>query len=276
MSVRFRRGAPLALAVLALVSFHGPAPVAAGSAFDQPEAEMVRLINQDRAEAGLVPYRTYSLLNKIANSRSYDMATKHYFSHRQPDGRTAFDMIDASGITWYSAAEDIAWNNWSDAEGSALMANNQWMGSSAHRAAIMSTAYNYIGVGMQIDSSNGHRIWTALFLKAPDHTGGWAAFNPQPDTTSDGSTVTTEATSPRSVTVSWRGGDIRLSSLTAGFDHYQVRRRTDANAWVYWSHDTTRTSRSFTAYPGHVYRTSVRACDKRGNCGAWTYIAVSG
>src|ERR671937_340274 len=82
----------------------------------------------------------------IAGMRSYDMATKHYFSHRQPDGRTAFDMIDASGITWYSAAEIIAWNNASDLAGSADWANQQWLGSSTHKAAIVSTSYNYIGV----------------------------------------------------------------------------------------------------------------------------------
>jgi uncharacterized protein YkwD len=274
MSNRTRRLAPLALAILGLLlSIEAPAAVSAAG-FDAPEAKMVQLINQDRAEHGLVPYRTYSILNKIANSRSYDMATKHYFGHRSPDGRTAFDMIDASGITWYAAAEDIAWNNWADALGSAVMANNQWMGSSDHRAAILSTSYNYVGVGSQVDSSNGHRIWTAIFLKAPDHTGGWAAFYPQPDTTSDG--VTAESAGPRSVTVAWRGGDVRLTTLTAGFHHYQVRRRVDSGSWKYLSYSTTSRSRTFTAYPGHIYRYAVRACDRRGNCGAWVFTAIIG
>jgi uncharacterized protein YkwD len=274
MSVRTRRLAPLALTLLgALMSIQAPASAAATSAFDAPEAEMVRLINQDRAEHGLVAYRTYSILNKIANSRSYNMATRHYFGHRQPDGRTAFDMIDASGITWYAAAEDIAWNTYSDSMGSAVMANNQWMGSSAHRAAILSTSYNYIGVGLQRDTSNGHRIWTALFLKAPDHTGGWAAFDPQPETAAQ---ALADAAAPRSATVSWRGGDVRLSTLTAGFDHYQVRRKVDSGTWVYLSRSTTSRSRTFTAYAGHVYRFAIRACDRRGNCGHWAYIAITG
>jgi uncharacterized protein YkwD len=275
MSARTRRLAPLALALFGLlVSIQAPAGVSAGTAFDAPEREMVRLINEDRAQHGLVPYRSYWILNKIANSRSYDMATRHYFGHRQPDGRTAFDMIDASGITWYAAAEDIAWNNYGDSIGSAVMANNQWMGSSAHRAAILSTSYNYVGVGMQIDSSNGHRMWTALFLKAPDHTGGWAAFDPQPDTAAD--TLTTQAAGPRSVTVSWHGGDIRLTTLTAGFDHYQLRRKIDSNSWTYLSRSTTGRQRTFTVYPGHSYWFSVRACDRRGNCGYWEYAKIVG
>jgi uncharacterized protein YkwD len=275
MSVRIRRVAPLALALLGLlISIQAPAAVSASTAFNAPEIEMVRLINQDRAQHGLVPYRVYSVLNKIANSRSYNMATRHYFGHRQPDGRTAFDMISATGITWYAAAEDIAWNNYGDLIGSALMADNQWMGSSAHRAAILSTSYNYVGVGLQIDSSNGHRIWTALFLKAPDHTGGWAAFDPQPEVAAEG--LTTEDAGPRSVTVSWRGSDVRLTTLTAGFHHYQVRRKIDSNSWTYLSYSTTSRSRTFTAYPGHIYRFAVRACDRRGNCGAWDYMGIIG
>jgi uncharacterized protein YkwD len=271
MSVRTRRLAPLVLTLLGLlISIQAPTVASASTAIDRAESEMIRLINEDRAEHGLVPYRSYGVLNKIAGARSYNMATKHYFGHRQPDGRTAFDMIDASGITWYAAAEDIAWNNYGDVMGSALMADNSWMGSSAHRAAILSTSYNYVGVGLAIDYSNGHRMWTALFLKAPDHTGGWASFDPQPEA------LAAEATAPRSVTVSWRGGDVRLTTLTAGFDHYQVRRRVDANTWGYLAHSTTNRSRTFNAYPGHVYRFSVRACDRRDNCGAWVYSTIYG
>jgi uncharacterized protein YkwD len=274
MSARTRRLAPLVLALLGLtLAIQGPATVSAAT-FDAPEREMLRLINQDRAQHGLVPYRNYGVLNKIANARSYNMATKHYFGHRQPDGRTAFDMIDASGITWYAAAEDIAWNNYGDNIGSATMANNQWMGSSDHRAAILSTSYNYVGIGLQIDSSNGHRIWTAVFVKAPDHTGGWAAFDPQPDTAGD--TLTTQASGPRYVTISWRGGDIRLTTLTAGFDHYQLRRKTDSGSWIYLSHSTTARTRTVAAYPGHSYWFAVRACDRRGNCGSWEYLRIFG
>ena len=274
MPARLRRLAPLTLALLGLLTAIQATPVAAGAGLSTAETELIRLINKDRTDRGLIPYRSYSLLNRIADARSYNMATKHYFGHRQPDGRTAFDMIDASGTTWYAAAEDIAWNNYADAVGSAIMANNQWMGSSAHRAAILSTSYNYVGVGLQIDSSNGHRIWTALFLKAPDHTGGWVAFQPQPDTAAE--TLAVEDATSRSVTVSWRGGDVRLSTLTAGFDHYQVRRKIDSGSWVYLAHSTTSTSRTFTAYPGHIYRFSVRACDRRGNCGAWIYTGIRG
>jgi uncharacterized protein YkwD len=278
MSSNARRLAPLAVGLVALlVLFQAPALVSASTAHDQAEATLLHLINKDRADAGLVPYRSYRVLHNIAAARSYDMATKHYFSHRQPDGRTAFDMIDASGITWYSAAEDIAWNNYSGLEGSAIMANNQWMGSSAHRAAILSTSYNYVGLALRIDTSNGHRIWTAIFLKAPDHTGGWVEFESAVDTTAATTgTAALSTTAAHSVKVTWKGGDIRLSSLTAGFDHYQVRKKVDSNSWVWVTRSTTSRSRTLTAYDGHQYRLAVRACDRRGNCGAWRYILAFG
>jgi uncharacterized protein YkwD len=280
---RIRRFAPLAIALLSFAAIGGPTAVSATTVTDQAEADLIRLLNRDRAEAGLVPLQRYSRLMAIAGARSYDMATKHYFSHRQPDGRTAFDMIDATGITWYLAAEDIAWNNYGDLRGSAIMANNQWMASSAHRAAIMSSSYNYVGVGVSIDKSNGHKLWTAIFLKKPDHTGGWVQFNQTSDsgTTQSGSTTTnsvstTETSGPRSITVSWQGGDVRLSTLTSGFDHYQIRKKTDSGLWTWVTRSTTSRSRTFTAYPGHRYYLAVRACDRRGNCGVWRYISVAG
>jgi uncharacterized protein YkwD len=285
MHQRIRRFAPLALALLALAAVgSGPVAVSASNAADAAETEMIRLINQDRADHGLVPYRRDGHLMHIAGTRSWDMATKHYFSHRQPDGRTAFDMIDALGITWYVAGEDIAWNNYSDLNGSAVMANNQWLASSPHRAAILSTSYNYVGVGVAVDTSNGHKLWTAVFMKAPDHTGGWVKFNQPTDVTAGGdstptsanaATTSTASTSSRSVTISWLGGDVRLATLTSGFDHYQVLRRVDSGSWITVTRSTTARSRTFTAYPGHVYRWAVRACDHRGNCGPWQYATVT-
>jgi uncharacterized protein YkwD len=287
MSSSVRRLVTTALAVIGVaLAIAAPSAVFAQSAaVDQAEAHMLDLINQDRTQRGLVPYRRDAHLMHIAGMRSYDMATKHYFSHRQPDGRTAFDMIDASGITWYSAAEIIAWNNASDLAGSADWANQQWLGSSTHKAAIVSTSYNYIGVGLAVDTSNGRRIWTAVIMKAPDHTGGWVTFDPLPNqltadtagtlTTSTSTTTSTSSTNSRSVTVSWAGGDIRLATLTSGFDHFQIRRQIDGGSWVFVSTSTTTHSRTVTVYDGHSYRLSVRSCDRRGNCGTWRYITVS-
>jgi uncharacterized protein YkwD len=258
-----------AIAFAGLVAFGAvgatPATVAAADlTIGQAENEMVKLLNAERAKAGLVRVRVDSRLMSIARKRSADMAARHYFSHTQPDGRTVFDLISAAKITWYGAGEIIAWNSgWGTLLESAQAARDGWMKSAGHRAIVMSNSYNYVGIGLAIDASNGKRLWTGVFMKGPDRTGGYvkldalAAFK------------ISSAERYRNVTVSWKGGDIRLVVLTAGFRHYQVQVRTDGGAWSWWSTATTSTSRSIRVWRGHEYDMRIRACDKAGNCGGW-------
>src|SRR5262245_29106292 len=84
-----------AMAGIALLVAAFPVPSAAAAAtvpwtVSQAEQEMVKLLNADRTSAGLVPVQVDSRLMAIARARSTDMATKHYFSHTQPDGRNVF------------------------------------------------------------------------------------------------------------------------------------------------------------------------------------------
>ena len=249
-----------------------PAPAAAADmTVTAAEQTMLNLLNADRTNAGLIPIRIDSRLSAIARARSTDMATKHYFGHTQPDGRTVFDIIQAKGITWYGAGEIIAWNTWPTLADSATTANNGWLASPDHRAIVMSSSYNYIGVGLAVDST-GKKLWTAVFMKGPDRTGGWVTMNPvtQP------AMVSVAATAYRNTTVSWRGGDIRLVVLTAGLRSYQVQARTDGGTWVWFSTSTTSTSRTIRLWAGHAYEMRVRACDRAGNCGTWRSVALNG
>jgi uncharacterized protein YkwD len=246
-------------------------PVAAADlTISEAEAEMVRLLNAERAKAGLVAVRVDSRLMAIARGRSNDMAAKHYFSHVEPDGDSVFDILSRSDITWYGAGEIIAWNTWPTLAESAVAARNGWMNSDPHRKIVMSTSYNYVGVGLAIDPSNGRKLWTGVFMKGPDRTGGWVKMAPLPDT------KTASTARYRNVTVTWTGGDVQLVSLTAGFKAYQVQVRTDAGAWKVWSSGTTVTSRALRAWVGHEYDMRVRACDKAGNCGAWVNQHIVG
>jgi uncharacterized protein YkwD len=266
----------LAAALAFAVSGAQPAPAAAADlTISAAESLMVGTLNADRAAAGLVPVRVDSRLTAIARGRSVDMATKHYFSHTQPDGRRVFDILSATGIKWYSAGEIIAWNTWGMLSESVTAANTAWLNSPTHRSIIMATSYNYMGVGLAIDGS-GKKLWTAVFIKGPDRTGGWVSINPvsQPAAVSIASDIA--SASYRTVSVSWRGGDIRLVVLTAGFRDYQVQRRMDAGPWAWVTTWTTSTSRSINVYSGHTYDVRVRACDRAGNCGRWALVTLRG
>jgi uncharacterized protein YkwD len=170
---RSRLGARLAtVAILGLLAASLAAPAGAAAAtdpwtIDQAEQAMVGLLNHDRTAAGLVPVQTEARLMAIARARSVDMATKHYFSHTQPDGRMVFDILNAQHIAWYGAGEIIAWNNYPGLELSTANANSQWMNSPGHKAIVLSTTLNYVGVGLAIDAWTGKKLWTAVYIRAP-------------------------------------------------------------------------------------------------------------
>ena len=109
-----------------------PAPAAAaGLSIGDAELQAVRLLNVERARAGLVALRVDSRLMAIARQRSADMASRNYFSHVSPSGESAFDMIVSAGITWYGAGEIIAWNTYPSLADSAQAAKDGWMGPRA-------------------------------------------------------------------------------------------------------------------------------------------------
>jgi len=268
MPPALRRLVAVAFAVLVSAGAAGinPAPTrAADLTVDAAEAEMVRLLNAERARHGLLKVRVDPRLMTIARQRSADMARRDYFSHTQPDGRTVFDLIRSDRITWFGAGEIIAWNNARTLAESAPAARDGWMRSPGHRAIVLSNSYNYFGVGLALDPVSGRRLWTGVFLKGPDLTGGWAAFGPPP-------TLASAAGSRyRDVTLSWTGGDVELVTLTAGPRDFQLRIRIDAGPWTTWSPGTTSRTRFLRAWRGHVYEVGVRACDRAANCGAWVY-----
>jgi hypothetical protein len=233
---------------------------------------MVRLLNAERAKAGLVAYRVDPRLSAIARSRSTDMATKGYFSHTQPDGRNVFDLINSANVTWYAAGEIIAWNSSGTLAESAVAAKNGWMGSPGHRAIVMSGTYNYFGIGLAVDAATGKKLWTGVVIKGPDRTGGWVGYTPL----AESSPVAMGDVSYRTVTISWRGGDIPLVVLTAGLLYYQTQVRTDDQAWKWLSAGTTIRSRALRLWEGHVYTFRTRACDRAGNCGFWYNLGLEG
>jgi uncharacterized protein YkwD len=250
-----------------------PAPAAAAD-LTVPAAEqrMLGLLNAERAKVGLVALRLDPRLASIARARSVDMATKHYFSHTQPDGRKVFDFLAANRIKWYAAGEIIAWNNWPGLEDSAARARSDWMGSSGHRSIILSGSYNYVGIGVALDTASGRWLWTGVFMKGPDRTGGWVTFGP----VADPFVSTAAAARYRTVTIGWRGGDIRLAVLTAGLKHYQTQVRTDGGPWSWLSTATTTRSRNLRLWQGHEYDFRARACDRVGNCGSWYNLGLEG
>jgi uncharacterized protein YkwD len=264
-----RRFAALSLVAIFAASLFG---VSAGTAvaadlsvdaatLTAQEAQMVSFLNADRAALGLVPVRVDARLMAIARARSTDMIANDYFSHTMPDGRKVFDLITASGITWYGAGEIIAWNNY-PMEFTASAGNRQWMNSPDHCAIVISADYNYVGVGLAVDGATGKKMWTAVYMKGPDRTGARASIA-RPS-------LGTGTSTTRRVSLSWSGSDVRLQVLTAGLRSFVLQRKVDGGAWRTISSRTTYRSLRLSVLKHHVTQFRVAAIDRAGNRGAWS------
>lgn len=119
------------------------------------EKEVIRLVNEIRAKNGLGTLKEDWELSRVARYKSQDMKNNNYFSHTSPTYGSPFDMMKKFGISYTSAAENIAKGQKTPQE-----VVNAWMNSSGHRANILNKNYTHIGVGY-VKSGN---IWTQMFI----------------------------------------------------------------------------------------------------------------
>ena len=119
------------------------------------EQEVIRLVNEIRAENGLKALTYDWELSRVARYKSQDMKDNKYFSHTSPVYGTPFQMIKNFGISYRSAGENIA-KGYSTPQ--AVV--NSWMNSSGHRANILNANYTHIGVGYVAVGN----YWTQMFI----------------------------------------------------------------------------------------------------------------
>ncbi|WP_277584345.1 CAP domain-containing protein [Psychrobacillus antarcticus] len=117
--------------------------------------QVVNLTNQERAKAGLQALQIDTKLTQSAQAKSQDMKNKNYFSHTSPTYGSPFDQMKSMGITYKSAAENIAMGQRTPAE-----VVEGWMNSPGHKANIMNASFTHIGVGL---SDSGY-YWTQQFI----------------------------------------------------------------------------------------------------------------
>lgn len=120
------------------------------------EQEVIRLVNVERANAGLSALKNDWELARVAEDKSQDMHDKGYFSHTSPTYGSPFTMMQNYGIKYKAAGENIAKGQQTAAE-----VVEAWMNSEGHRANILNKNYTHIGVGYV---ANGN-YWTQMFIQ---------------------------------------------------------------------------------------------------------------
>lgn len=122
---------------------------------ESAEAEVVRLVNRERARVGCRPLDADTELARLAGSHSRKMALEDFFSHIAPDGSTPWDRAAARGI------ENLAAENIARGQRDATTVVESWMASSQHRANILDCDYTTLGVGVHFGP--GGPWWTQNF-----------------------------------------------------------------------------------------------------------------
>ena len=130
-----------------------------GQQFSQFQKRVVELVNIERQKEGLQPLSADALLMKGAAAKSQDMVENGYFSHNSPKYGSPFAMMKTFGISYRYAGENIA-----SGQASPESVVRAWMNSPGHRANIMSSKFNKIGVGYAYTTGGSyHHFWTQWF-----------------------------------------------------------------------------------------------------------------
>lgn len=119
------------------------------------ESRVIELTNQERRKNGLSDLQGDSSLSNVARTKSNDMQQNNYFSHTSPSYGSPFDMIRDFGVSYNSAAENIA-----KGQQTPEQVVQSWMNSEGHRKNILNGTFTHIGIGY---NENGH-YWTQMFI----------------------------------------------------------------------------------------------------------------
>ena len=117
--------------------------------------QVVNLVNQERAKAGLSPVTADTSIQAAAQVRAKEIEKS--FSHTRPDGSSFSTALTQQGVTYRGSGENIAWGQKTPEQ-----VMNGWMNSDGHRANILNKNFTKIGVGFHQNAS-GTNYWTQLF-----------------------------------------------------------------------------------------------------------------
>lgn len=115
----------------------------------QVEQAIYQKVNEERSNAGVAQLSYNSTMEKYARIKSQDMGDNNYFSHEDLNGNLITVKMKADGVSYRAWGENIAYiGGVSDPNALAEQFMKNWMNSSGHRANILSTNFESMGVGV--------------------------------------------------------------------------------------------------------------------------------
>lgn len=115
--------------------------------------------NKERAINGGLPVLSENvLLNQDAQIKLSDMFTKQYFEHVSPTGTGPSDLAQLVGYSYVIVGENLALGDFAGDVGVVTA----WMNSPGHRANILNTHFQEIGVAVGKGMYEGRETWLAV------------------------------------------------------------------------------------------------------------------
>lgn len=125
---------------------------------DLTRTGVINQTNNERIAQGLSPLSENLKLNASAEAKVDDMFAKQYFEHVSPSGVGVDNLAQNVGYAYIVVGENLALGNF---------ANNQalvtaWMNSPGHRANILNTRFEEIGVSVKRGMFDGREVWLGV------------------------------------------------------------------------------------------------------------------
>jgi uncharacterized protein YkwD len=121
-------------------------------------SEVVAWTNTYRAQNNIRTLSRNSKLDAAAIIKVHDMFDRQYFEHISPTGKSPADLISGVGYEYLWEGENLALGIFSDEKDLA----DAWMASPGHRANILNSHFEEIGVGVDEGTYEGKHVWIAV------------------------------------------------------------------------------------------------------------------
>jgi uncharacterized protein YkwD len=147
-----------------------PAPTPAGCSAQVDtgvEAQVLSLINQQRADNGLNPLALNAALTAAGRVQSTDMACNNFISHTGSDGSNWADRIRAQGYDYATYPLENIYVGEPQFGGDAQGAVTWWMNSQVHRDNILNDVVTEVGVGYVYDPNSEYGGYYTMDFALP-------------------------------------------------------------------------------------------------------------
>ena len=114
--------------------------------------------NAQRIKNGVLPLKENAQLSASAEIKAKDMLKNQYFAHESLIGEGVDDLAVQAGYSFIAIGENLALGNFENDDDLV----QAWMDSPGHRANILSSKYQEIGVSVIQGVFEGNTVWIAV------------------------------------------------------------------------------------------------------------------